>query len=167
VSEFAGVSSFSDLQQPIVGVNWHDALKFAQWKHMRLPTETEWEYAARGPESVEWPWGNTFSADNLHYEENAEGKTAVVGSYPAGVSWVGAMDLSGNVWEWCITEWREDYTSEENNAVTGANVRRLLRGGSWQNYLRNARPTSRFRRDPGLSNRNIGFRLVCMAPIAE
>ena len=88
-------------------VSWNDAQAFIAalnrlegGTRYRLPTEAEWEYAARGPDGLAYPWGDEFSPDLAVWEENAGGATAEVGSKPNGASWVGALDMSGNVWEW-------------------------------------------------------------------
>jgi len=107
-------------EQPINNVTWFQATAYCTWRDGRLPTEAEWEYAARGPDEWIFPWGNSFDgtranhcdgncgaaswASGFNYvnEENDDGYvvTAPVGSYPLGASWVGALDMSGNVWEW-------------------------------------------------------------------
>ncbi len=167
ISRWAGDFRFNDPEQPIVGIGWQDALKFAQWRQMRLPTETEWEYAARGPVGLTWPWGDEFVSDNLNYAANANGRTSLIGNRTAGASWVGAHDMSGNVWEWCLSAWRDDYTTVENNRPQPAGESRVLRGGSFRDDADQTRTTSRASDDPLFGNVNIGFRLVCMAPIVE
>jgi formylglycine-generating enzyme required for sulfatase activity len=153
--------------QPAVGVSWGDALKFAHWKQMRLPTETEWEFAARGPEGWLWPWGNQFVSENLIYSYNAYSRTAPVGDCPNGASWVGALDMSGNTWDWCLSAWRDDYSAAENNQTKPATQPRVLRGGSYLDSADQTRVTVRTSDDPIFGNVNIGFRLVCMAPVPE
>ncbi|MCU0498011.1 MAG: SUMF1/EgtB/PvdO family nonheme iron enzyme, partial [Anaerolineae bacterium] len=86
---------------PVVGISWFDALKFCQWLGTRLPTERDWEYAARGIESLIYPWGNAWKAENAVFKGNSGSQPNPVTSRPAGRSWVEARHLSGNVWEWC------------------------------------------------------------------
>jgi formylglycine-generating enzyme required for sulfatase activity len=94
----------SDPDQPRVCVYWADALAYCQSMGRRLPTEAEWEYAARGPDGLVYPWGNEFNEDNAVWGYNADRRPAAVGSKPEGVSWIGAYDMSGNVWEW-VNDW--------------------------------------------------------------
>ncbi|MEZ4668598.1 MAG: SUMF1/EgtB/PvdO family nonheme iron enzyme [Anaerolineae bacterium] len=129
---------FGDPQQPRVGVTWFEAYAYCQWRGGRLPTEGEWEWAARGPENRIYPWGNTFDANRVIYDKNSGGKTSPVGSgvRSSGASWVGALDMSGNVWEWCSTLY-QPYPYRVDDGREGledsTNVR-VLRGGSWWNY---------------------------------
>ena len=163
-SPYANDRRFNNPQLPVVGVSWHDALQYANWKQMRLPTETEWEYAARGPDSWQWPWGNDFKADNLVYSENSGRKPAVVGSRSGGASWVGALDTSGNVWEWCLSAWRGNYTLVEDNPIDKTNVRRVLRGGSWDYDQLYEQPASRRRSAPNDRLNDFGFRVLLTIP---
>ena len=118
---------------PVENISWFEARDFCTDKRgARLPTEAEWEYAARGPDSLVYPWGNTFVADNVDYDSSAQ-ETAVVGSKPAGASWVGALDMSGNVQQWVSTLYKPypyDPTDgrENNDDLTSP---RVFRGGSW------------------------------------
>ena len=127
----------SSLMQPINQVFWSQAEVYCTWRKARLPTESEWEYAARGPDNLIYPWDrNKVESDinKAHYNNN---KTEMVGSYPEGISWVGALDMSGNVWEW-TKSFYTDYpyfenvregSHECNGFPDGA---RTLRGGSFQ-----------------------------------
>lgn len=81
-------------------VTWFDAKAFCESRSARLPTEKEWEYAARGPDNLMYSWGNEWDENKAVWRGNANNQTAPVGTYPAGKSWVGAMDMSGNLWEW-------------------------------------------------------------------
>lgn len=132
---------------PVVLVSWSDASEYCEWAGGRLPTEAEWEYAARGQESFVYPWGDTFDGDNLNFcdsncpfdwsDENADDLyefTAPVGSYPDGTSWVGAADLAGNVWEWVADWYQDDYyagSAAENPTGPPQGTYRVLRGGGW------------------------------------
>jgi len=148
-AQFGGVAAYNSNwtgdNRPREQITWFEARDFCELRGARLPTEAEWEYAARGPDGLYFPWGNDFVADNVVYGENSGGQTADVGSRPGGVSWVGAYDLSGNVQEWVSTIYRDyPYSAtdgRESNSDTDSD--RTLRGGSWLNsyhaYLRAAR----------------------------
>ncbi len=145
--------------QPINRVTWFQATAYCEWREARLPTEKEWEYAARGPSNWEYPWGNDFVADNVVYSGTSNNVTADVGSQPDGQSWVGATDMSGNVWEWASSWYltypydplkAEDNTSEYNY--------RVLRGGSFFNTTNNLRAADRFWYYPDLVDYYFGFR---------
>jgi len=132
----ANGSSWTGENQPRESITWVEAQDFCALREMRLPTEAEWEYAARGPDDLEYPWGDSFVPENVVYNPSG---TADVGSRPAGVSWVGALDMSGNVWEW-IHSLYEPYPydpADGREADTGGrtDVSRVLRGGSWLNYV--------------------------------
>jgi formylglycine-generating enzyme required for sulfatase activity len=166
-SSCSATSSAPD--QPVVCVSWDDAVGYAKWLGGRLPTEAEWEFAARGPVSPIYPWGNTFDGSKANTTGNGLGKTTIVGLYPAGASWVGAQDMAGNVWQW-VADWYSDsyYQSSTPNDPTGptSGQYRVLRGGSWYSNQGFARAASRSSYVPP-DNRfdNIGFRVVCAAPV--
>jgi formylglycine-generating enzyme required for sulfatase activity len=122
---------------PRDSISWTEAKTHCRSRGARLPTEAEWEYAARGPSSLIYPWGNDFVANNVLYEPNSRHRTAKVGSYPGGISWVGAFDLSGNVSEWVNDKYDADYygTLVEGEVspqgVEDGTDATLLRGGYW------------------------------------
>jgi formylglycine-generating enzyme required for sulfatase activity len=132
--------------QPRESVTWFEADSYCNRRGARLPTEVEWEYSARGPDNLLYPWGNTFESDRLNYcdfncqypgsdasYDDGYSTTAPVGSYPEGASWVGALDMAGNVWEWISTillpyPYRPDDGREVSAEQDSASMR-MVRGG--------------------------------------
>jgi sulfatase modifying factor 1 len=124
-------------KHPVVYVSWEDAKAYCDHYGLALPTEAQWEYAARGPEGRKYPWGNEWDAKKCCNRDNRGAgvqATMEVGSLPAGDSWCGASDLAGNVWEWCADWYGEDYyagSPQDDPQGPASGDCRLLRGGSW------------------------------------
>jgi formylglycine-generating enzyme required for sulfatase activity len=166
----------------VVYVNSREAEKFCQWlsskegKKYRLPTEAEWEYAARGGEGRVFPWGERL--DGGQYANFADkrtnfawrdpvlddgfAETAPVGSYPRGASPFGIEDMAGNVFEWCL-DFFENYKGKDRTNPRGpaAGSKRIYRGGSWKSRASNLRTTARNFNLPDYSSNDVGFRIVC------
>lgn len=162
-------------KRPVVNVSWNDAQAYAHWAGKRLPTETEWEYAARGGHTglageprYEYPWGDAIDASKTNY--NAEGKRGYewknamrylqdVGSYaPNGF---GLFDMAGNVWEWCADWFDENYyknSPERNPKGPTRGELRVLRGGSWLSVALNLRCADRVDDEPTNRVNYVGFR---------
>jgi eukaryotic-like serine/threonine-protein kinase len=125
---------------PVIEVSWYGARAYCEWIGGRLPTEAEWEYAARGTLSTLFPWGNEFRDEAACCAETSVRRVpdmpgwSAVGSYPEGASWCGALDMAGNVWEWVADWWDPAYYSVSaatNPAGPDSGTVRIARGGSW------------------------------------
>ena len=129
-----GESKYNDSNQPVVGVSWNDANAYCSWKGKRLPTEAEWERAARGVQSRLYPWGDRFDVTRTNTRETRNRRPMPVGTFPEGATSEGLLDMSGNVWEWCW-DWFDDgyYRVSPLNNPTGpeAGKKRVIRGGGW------------------------------------
>jgi len=155
---------------PVVGVSWFEALAYCNWlgeitgRSCRLPTEAEWEKAARGTDGRIYPWGSEWAEDRANTSEAGVGRTTAVGAFPAGASTYGILDMSGNVWEWCSSvgyaEAAYPYRADDGREDLERDVVRALRGGSWHLSRRDARCAVRDNYNPGLFNGNVGFRVV-------
>lgn len=164
---------------PIVNVSWYGAQAYCDWSGGRLPTEAEWEYAARGPQGSLYPWGNSFSCALANVDDetlrdrttgpwgtNCDGYSSVapVGSFPDGASWVGAVDMAGNVYEWVADWYAADYYGfgpMENPPGPSSGNERVLRGSAWNMEEREAlRGADRLSDNPANRKDFVGFRCV-------
>ncbi|MFN8494027.1 MAG: SUMF1/EgtB/PvdO family nonheme iron enzyme [Caldilineaceae bacterium] len=158
-------------QHPVVHVSWHDAQAFCDWAGVQLPTEAEWEKAARGAQGCLYPWGDEDPNDQLCNFNMDVGDTTPVGSYPSGMSLYGLSDMAGNVWEWTSSLWGQDgrdpkfgypYCPDDGreNLAAEDTVLRVLRGGAFFNFKKQVRCAYRHANEPNFRDDNIGFRVV-------
>jgi formylglycine-generating enzyme len=156
---------------PVTCVSWHDAVAFCRWAGVRLPTEAEWEKAARGTDGRIWPWGDREPNSGLCNFDMTLGDTTPVGRYPVGKSPYGLLDVAGNVLEWTNSLWGTDAIKPEfgypYDAMDGREnlsvpdvVRRVERGGSFANGLQWVRCAFRGGPTPDYRSDNVGFRVV-------
>ncbi|GAK60834.1 signal transduction protein [Candidatus Vecturithrix granuli] len=168
---------------PVVMVCWYEAAAFCQWltrrlqkagklpahQAIRLPTEAEWEKAARGEDGRTYPWGKKIDPEHANYSDTGLGVTTPVGCFPRGASPYGCEDMSGNVWEWCLDqcEWDDKFNIVTDTykdgiidpvCVTGSD--RVVRGGSWYYGAGYCRSAHRLGGDPGDRIGSVGFRLL-------
>jgi sulfatase modifying factor 1 len=167
---------------PVVYVTSFDAVKFCEWlsqkdgKTYRLPTEAEWEYAARGIDSRKYPWGNNpgrgefanFADASTSFAwrdpqmNDGYPETSPVGVFPRGASFFALEDMAGNVWEWCLDFYQPLAGSPKQNPRGPASgLKRIYRGGSWKSRFTNLRASARASNAPNYSCNDLGFRVVC------
>jgi eukaryotic-like serine/threonine-protein kinase len=157
---------------PVIWVTQQQAADYCAWSGGRLPTEAEWEYAARGPQGLAYPWGDSFDGTRLNYcdarcpagpndsrVDDGYEDTAPVGSFPAGASWCGALDLAGNVREW-VADWYGRYPASPQANPEGppSGESRIPRGGSWLDLPDDVRSANRGANAPDYTRHKVGFR---------
>jgi formylglycine-generating enzyme required for sulfatase activity len=176
---YYGAPAYDDY--PVIWVTRPQAADYCAWAGGRLPTEAEWEYAARGPEGRLFPWGDEFDGTRLNYCDasctagmtdqavnDGYPDTAPVGSFPSGVSWCGALDMAGNVREW-VADWFAYYSKERQVNPTGPSSGHTHspRGGCWLDTPEITRSANRGQNTIDYSRHKVGFRCAADAEIAS
>ncbi|MCP4108782.1 MAG: SUMF1/EgtB/PvdO family nonheme iron enzyme [Desulfobacteraceae bacterium] len=163
---------------PVVYVSWNDAVAYCTWLteklrqkgynwQIKLPSEAQWEKAARGTDRRIYLWGNEPDPDKANCTDTGIGETSPVGCFPKGKSPYGILDMSGNVWEWCQDRFDDGYYADspsDNPVGSGSGSDRVNRGGSWISRVASCRAALRIRFDPSFRYNHLGFRLLREAP---
>jgi len=179
--------------RPVVGINWYEAVAYCKWLDeqlrsidfsllrdryvVRLPTEAEWEKAARGPHAFRWPWGNEWQDGMANTSEVGLGQTSTVGMFPDGASPYGLLDMAGNVYEWVTTrlgqigvvepKYRYPYNAEDGREDLDVDDIRLVKGGAWNFDKSCVRCSGRDWDYPVIFDQNTGFRVVISLPLSS
>ncbi|MCJ7717453.1 MAG: formylglycine-generating enzyme family protein [Anaerolineales bacterium] len=170
--KYFGDSFYADY--PVVWITRDQAVEYCSWAGGRLPTEAEWEYAARGPESRTFPWGEEFESSRANYcdascaagvfdpsYDDGFPETAPVGSFPTGMSWCGALDMAGNVREW-VADWFYYYSADPQTNPVGPvdGDKHTAKGGCWLDSPENLRASNRGQNTRDYTRHKVGFRCV-------
>jgi formylglycine-generating enzyme required for sulfatase activity len=167
---------YNSRSQPVVGIGWPEARAYCAWlstqtgRTYRLPTEAEWEAAARGRESRRYAYGNDFDKSLGNTFESYIRRTTPIGIFPGGETPEGLVDMTSNTWDWTSSLYAPypyDATDGRESPMTGGDGRRVVRGGAWDSFQDYARAAARGHVEPNDRLDESGFRLVCVAPILE
>jgi formylglycine-generating enzyme required for sulfatase activity len=142
---------------PVVKVTWNDADAYCQWAGKHLPTEVEWEKAARGEEGFIYPWGNEWDPAKVNAKESGFRGTVAVGSFAEGASPYGVFDMAGNVWEW-MADWYQPYPDSTYQSEYFGEKFKVTRGGGWFQEANLVTASNRSATDPSAANDDLGFR---------
>ncbi|MFN8470274.1 MAG: SUMF1/EgtB/PvdO family nonheme iron enzyme [Caldilineaceae bacterium] len=151
---------------PALGVSWYEALAFCNWltmklgRHVTLPSEAQWEKAARGTDGRRYPWGADITPEHANYVAAGPNATSAVGVFPRGESPYALLDAAGNVWEWTTTKLADNYHNYRPDDHLEGHMPRALRGGAWNYYGYYVRCAGRYDQDPGHRNLDVGFRVL-------